>query len=139
MFELATFAVLIGVGYFVGSQREAEHFKDLHRREKKFTSIQIRSCKKITGKVSDAQMVMASVVVANDYFKMAMTSLISIFGGQIRSQETLLDRARREATLRLLAKAQTWGAHEVAGFRMDTSMIDSSGVEVFVYGTAIKR
>lgn len=138
MFELVFAAVLLVIGYFVGSQREAEHFKSLEVREKRFVGIPTRSCKKISETVSDSKMVMSSVVIANDYFKTFVVGLISIFGGQMRGQESLMDRARREATLRLLAKAHAWGAQEVVGLRMETSKVDTVGVEVFVYGTAIK-
>ncbi len=138
MFELLLFGGLVTVGYFVGASREAQHYQDIKIREEHLQKISLRSDKKISKEMIDGKLVSASVVVANDYFKMVATSVRSFFGGEVRSQESLLDRARREAMLRLKAKASTWGAKEIIGFRMETSKIDNAGVEIFVYGTAIK-
>lgn len=137
MFELIIFGGLVVIGYTVGSRREAAHLKDLEIREKEFLYMSVRADKAVANSMINGQLVTASVIVANDYFKMVAGSVKSFFGGQIRSQETLLDRARREATLRLKAKAKKMGASEIIGYRLDTSMVDSAGVEIFVYGTAV--
>lgn len=139
MFEFIIFGTLVIVGYTVGSRREAAHYKSIEEREKQLLYLPVRANKAIYHQAQQTQLMMASVVVANDYFKTVATSVKSFFGGQIRSQESLLDRARREATLRLKQKARVWGAVEVIGFRMDTCMIENAGVEIFVYGTAIKN
>jgi uncharacterized protein YbjQ (UPF0145 family) len=69
-----------------------------------------------------------------------------IIGGEVRSYERLLERARREACLRMIAEAQRMGASEVWNIRYQTSNISSSSrrnpavsVEIFAYGTAIVR
>ncbi|MCC6138533.1 MAG: heavy metal-binding domain-containing protein [Bdellovibrionaceae bacterium] len=137
MFEIVTFLGLVIVGYTVGSRREATHLKELAIREQDLLYMSVRADKAVESSMVNGQLVTASVIIANDYFKVVATSLKSFVGGQIRSQETLLDRARREATLRLKAKAKAMGASEIIGYRLDTSMVDSAGVEIFVYGTAI--
>ena len=64
----------------------------------------------------------------------------------MRSYETLMNRARREATLRMLEEARQVGATEIWNIRFDTSNILSAtsknkaaSVEVFASGTAIIR
>ena len=42
-------------------------------------------------------LVAGSVVISEDYFKRIVSSLQSLFGGRLRSYESLVDRARREA------------------------------------------
>jgi uncharacterized protein YbjQ (UPF0145 family) len=92
--------------------------------------------------VADARLVSASVVISADYFKRLLASLRNIVGGRLRSYESLLDRARREAILRL--KEQCPDANIIVNLRMETSSIGSTSrqngiscVEVVAYGTAI--
>ena len=67
----------------------------------------------------------------------------AIIGGRVSSYETLIDRARREAILRMKEQAAAKGANYVFNVKMETSSIskgqrDSIGsVEVLAYGTAI--
>ncbi len=76
-----------------------------------------------------------------DYFKRVLAALRNIFGGNVQSFETLLDRARREAILRL--KESCSDADEIINLRIETSSISKGGdnkigcVEVLAYGTAI--
>lgn len=137
MFEFLSFVGLVIVGYTAGSYQESKHLKDLEEREKKFLRFPVRADKAVYTNMINGQLVTASVVIANDYFKTVAVNVKSFFGGQVKSQEALLDRARREVTLRLKEKAISKGAHEIIGFRMDTSIIDEKGVEIFVYGTAV--
>ena len=139
MFEIGTFIVLIVVGYTIGSRREAKHYAEIIEREAYHLDMPVRADTILITDPIEGQLVMASVVIANDYFKMVATGMKSFIGGTVRSQETLMDRGRREATLRLKEKAKALGADEIIGFRMDTSFLDKAGVEIFVYGTAIKN
>ena len=65
----------------------------------------------------------------------------TIIGGAVKSHESLLDRARREAVLRM--KESCPGAHEIINLRLETCPISDSAagevasVEVLAYGTAI--
>ena len=89
-------------------------------------------------------MIQGNTVVATDYFKTFMGTLIGVFGGRISVYETLLDRGRREAIVRLLEEAERNGANKVANLRIEAVNINSmSGkgtlpmIECFAYGTAI--
>ncbi len=88
---------------------------------------------------------MGSAVISIDYFKRFLAILRNIFGGRIRSYESLVDRARREAILRMKAEAKKNHADIIINFRMETSTIGRSAnqkgqvgsVEALAYGTAI--
>jgi uncharacterized protein YbjQ (UPF0145 family) len=86
------------------------------------------------------------VVVSVDYFKRFVAGLRGLFGGRISSYESLLDRARREAVLRMKASAMHEGYHAIVNVRLETSCLAKSarnnkktaGVEVLAFGTGIK-
>jgi len=96
--------------------------------------------------VEKAWLVYGTVVVSGDYFKMVFAGLINFFGGRIRAYESLLDRARREALLRMKESAAADGAHMVVNARFETSKLDEAGAgkqstgmfEMLTYGTAIR-
>jgi uncharacterized protein YbjQ (UPF0145 family) len=79
---------------------------------------------------------------AQDYFKRFLASLRNIFGGRVQSYESLLDRARREAILRMKAEARALGADMVFNIKLETASIYKGkrntigAVEVLAYGTA---
>ena len=83
------------------------------------------------------------MVVSLDYFKRFLASLRNLFGGRVRSYESLLDRARREAVLRMQDECPE--ADMILNFRMETSSIANTkgkqgagGVEVLAYGTMVR-
>ena len=88
-------------------------------------------------------MVQGNVVISIDYFKRFLAGLRMIFGGRIRAYESLVDRARREALLRMRRAARDMGAAYVFNVRMETASISKGAnnaigsVEVVAYGTAI--
>jgi uncharacterized protein YbjQ (UPF0145 family) len=75
-----------------------------------------------------------------------MASLRALVGGRVKSFEPLLDRARREALLRMREQARARGFDAVINTRLETSRLASSrqsgnktaGIEILAYGTAIK-
>jgi uncharacterized protein YbjQ (UPF0145 family) len=83
------------------------------------------------------------VVISLDYFKRILAGLRNIFGGEISSYETLIDRARREAILRM--KERSKGASIILNVRIETSSIGQSAnqrktvgsIEAIAYGTAV--
>ena len=89
----------------------------------------------------NAELVLGSVVISVDYFKRILAALRNIFGGPVQSYETLVDRARREAVLRM--KESCINADQIINLRIETSSISKGGrntigsVEVLAYGTAI--
>ena len=79
-------------------------------------------------------------------FKRFLAGLRMIFGGRIRAYEPLLDRARREALLRMREDAIARGFDLVINVRIETSRLataarngrGTAGVEVLAFGTALK-
>ena len=140
--------VLLILGFVVGRWRERSHFQSLIRREADFQDLSIVNLKTVPHpeQVDRAELVCGDAVIATDYFKGFSARLKSIVGGELRSYETLMERARREATLRLLEQARGIGATEVWNIRYETSNIRSASrrnpavsVEVFAFGTAVVR
>jgi len=87
------------------------------------------------------QLIAGSVVVASDYFKSFTAGLINIFGGHVTPYESLLDRGRREAILRLKHEAEQLNADYVFNIKFETTRIATGGrlgaIEVLTYGTAL--
>lgn len=139
---------LILVGYFVGSLNEKKHYRSIEQREKEYIVLPAVSMKNTDWKdeqIAQAELVIGSVVLSNDHFKRFLASFRNIFGGRVKSYETLLDRARREAVLRMKEASQ--GASIIVNVRLETSTIGNSAnrkgyvgsIEVVAYGTAITK
>lgn len=139
--------VLLAVmGFVVGGILERSHFKSIREREFRFADYPVvpTSSTDPDRKVADAQLVAASVVVSLDYFKRILAAFRNVFGGRVRSYESLLDRAKREAILRMME--QFPDADIIVNLRINTSQIGSTqgrskglgAVEVLAMGTAIR-
>ena len=148
MVELIVIATLLVLGYVFGQHFEKKHYRDIEEREKRFFHIPVISGEWKSQIEPDDQgvAVSAGMVVASDYFKSFVSNLRNIFGGRMNHYETLLDRGRREAILRVKEKAHRLGAHKIVNMRVETSTVNSAGgrqgmpcVELFAYGTAIYK
>jgi len=145
MVDLIVFLTLLAMGYGFGRYAEKRHYQSIMKREDKWRHIPAVSTKIIPAgsKFSDSQIVMGSVVISVDYFKRFIASLRNIVGGRMISYESLIDRARREAILRMKEQASDLGANLVFNVKLETSSIykgkrNSIGsVEVMAYGTAM--
>lgn len=143
MENLIIFVTLVGCGYFFGRYAERKHYRSIALREEAALGLATTSSRYPLRKeaVQRAELVQGCVVVSVDYFKRMLAALRNIFGGSVVSYETLLDRARREAILRL--KESCPEADEVINLRIETSSISKGGdsrvgcVEVLAYGTAV--
>ncbi len=140
MSNLIIFAVLMVLGYGFGQYNEQRHYKSIKKREALLSTLPAVATKYPPGDERHRQtMVMGSVVVASDYFKSFVASLVNVFGGRVRSFEPLLDRGRREAMLRLKQEASEQGASMVFNIKYETSRIGGKvpTIEVLAYGTAL--
>ena len=139
--------LLFILGYVSGSLAEKKHFKSIRQREHQTRQMVVCNfVPKGQGPVAQCMLVTGSVVVSLDYFKRILAGLRFIFGGRVKSFETLLDRGRREAVLRMKAQAEQHGYGSVINVRIETSSIASkggqngtAGVEVLAFGTAIRH
>ena len=138
---------LLLLAYFLGSQLESNHYKSVREREAATKDMVVINFPRFPFEVEieRADLVMGSVVVSHDYFKRFLAQLRIIVGGRIKVYEPLLDRARREAVLRMKEQALARGHHTVVNIRLETSRLANSqrggkgtaGVEMLAYGTAL--
>ena len=136
---------LLSIGYFVGTILERKHYKSIIEREKTLRDILVFDNKYPAGEPgSGGQLVRGNVVVSVDYFKRFVASLRQLVGGRLSSYESLLDRGRREAVLRMKEEAKRLGANHIFNVRFETASISQGAqnalgsVEVLVYGSAVK-
>lgn len=144
MWDLYFLISLILSGYIFGQIHERRHYASIHRREADLVHLITTNGRETIGEVgdiTDVRLVQGGVVISVDYFKRIVTSLRNFFGGNIRGYETLVDRARREAILRL--KESCPDATQIINLRLETSSIykgngnQVGSVEVLAYGTAV--
>ena len=145
MENLIIFFVLLIVGYTSGTIIEKRHFKKIREREEALVHLPTIMLKKPLHpeQIKESRLVNGSVVISIDYFKKFVASLMNFFGGRVSTYETLIDRARREAIIRM--KEDAGDAAEIVNIRIETSSISKNAsqnigaVEVLAYGTAIYR
>jgi len=151
--DLAAIVFALGlliVAFFIGEWVERRHYKSIRAREEqlcRLPTVTIRSMPEPKGWIHDhSGLVTGHVVISVDHFKRFVAGLRAIFGGRMRTYETLMDRARREALLRMKARAIEAGYQAVINVRLETSAIAKSsrkgkqtaGVEVLAFGTGIR-
>ncbi|MEO1146553.1 MAG: heavy metal-binding domain-containing protein [Cyanobacteria bacterium J06638_22] len=144
--DILIFAGLLLLGLVAGTIAENKHIGDLKVREKKVKHLNVINfgAHEPLPDAQDATLVVGSVVIASDFFRYYVAAIISILGGNIGVYETLIDRGRREAILRMKEKAIALGARQVLNLRLETSNLSGESsqggvqVEVIAYGTAIR-
>jgi uncharacterized protein YbjQ (UPF0145 family) len=139
---------LLALGYFAGFYIEKQHYESIRKRERATLHVPVITfgAKQSFPEAQDAALFVGSVVISSDYFKTFVLALQNLVGGRIKSYESLLDRGRREALLRLKEEAIAWGATQILNVRFETASIGGSqsgnggimSIEVMAYGTAIK-
>lgn len=139
---------LILFAYFVGSFLEKRHFRSIRAREDALHGFPVTTFRTLpqNWRVGHAELVTGNVVVSLDYFKRIIAGLRGLIGGRVKTYEPLLDRARREALLRMVESAKSRGFDAVINVRLDTSRLANSrgngegtaGVEMLAFGTALK-
>ncbi len=135
--------VLLIIGYVFGTYAEKKSFKSIIEREKKFSTIPAMSTRIPPDEYCDQVLVSGNIVVANDYFKQIVAGLKGIFGGQLNTYESLLERGRREAILRMKEEAKKINATMIFNVKLNTTNLASSEgkksgtLEVYAYGTAL--
>lgn len=145
MSEIIIFLLLLAAGYGFGRQAEKKHYASIIEREKLLNRIPaIASRIPPHGNPNfDSQLVSGSVVISVDYFKRFLAGLRNFVGGRVTSYESLIDRARREAILRMKEEAEVLGAEMVFNIKFETASISQGrgnsvgSVEVLAYGTAL--
>jgi len=148
---LLNFAVpitLLVVAFFVGRYLERAHLASLTEREQATAPTVAITLKTPPPdrSMESGELVTGSVVISLDYFKRFAAVLRALIGGNVRSYEPLLVRARREAILRMKEEAIRRGYRSVVNVRLETSRLASgrsdgkgtAGIEILAFGTAIR-
>ena len=146
MLDLYIFVGLILLGFIFGQMAEKRHFRSIIKREKKYGHI-LAFCKRYPISVidqSEGRLVGGSVVISVDFFKRFVAGLRSLVGGRVNAYESLLDRARREALLRMKEDAIKHDIETIVNVKLETSSITKGqanqvgAVEVYAYGTGLR-
>lgn len=145
-YELIILLTLLLLGYVFGRLAERRHYRSIQAREDQYRQLLVLAERHlppeyVTG--HESCLVMGNVVVSVDYFKMMIAALRNLVGGSIGAFESLLDRARREAILRMQEQASALGAGVVFNVKLETCRVSGDAsrgvgsVEVMAYGTAL--
>jgi uncharacterized protein YbjQ (UPF0145 family) len=137
--------ILLLLGYFFGQMAEKRHFHSIIKREEEYREILTFAKRFPISNEGDqkAELVGGNVVISVDYFKRFAASLRNLIGGRVTTYESLLERARREAILRMKADARRKGLNTIVNVKLETASISKGSqsqvgaVEVYAYGTGL--
>lgn len=144
--DFLSLLLILAITYTIGSIIDKKHFEKIKKREialirKPVLNFGSRT-QETKRKIRKVELVTGEVVISGDYFKSFVAALKNLFGGRLTSFESIMDRGRREALLRM--REQAVNAHCVINTRIETvmlnSMYDSKSVPqcaIIAYGTAI--
>lgn len=140
--------LVLMAAYFIGNMIEKKHFESIREREAEAHGFPVVSFDTIPDDwdAGDSEMVTGSIVISLDYFKRVIAGLRGLIGGRVKTYEPLLDRARREALLRMIESARRDGYDAIFNVRLETSRLANArrdgkgiaGVEMLAFGTAVK-
>jgi uncharacterized protein YbjQ (UPF0145 family) len=144
LLQLAVPLVVLLVGYAFGRFNELRHYRSLRKREREMQSIVALNTRYVPDgvRVDNTIVVSGGVVVSSDAFKNFVAGFRNLVGGRFRGYETLLERARREALLRMKQQARDAGSELIIGVRFHTTKVAGTQVastEVLAFGTALLR
>ncbi|MDG2381739.1 MAG: heavy metal-binding domain-containing protein [Pirellulaceae bacterium] len=118
---------LLLLGLTLGRQIEKKHLADLDRREAATQKVLVTQTHAYTDPVPQHELVpslvVSEVVISSDYLKTFLGTIKNLFGGEISSFQTLLERGRREALLRIKEQSLELGYNAVCCVQIDTVQI----------------
>ncbi len=79
-----------------------------------------------------------STIQSKNMFADFGQGLKTIVGGELKSYTNMMEKARSQATQRMVNEAKNLGANAIIGIRYTTSAIMAQAAEVLVYGTAVR-
>jgi uncharacterized protein YbjQ (UPF0145 family) len=138
--SLAIPAGLLALGFFVGRFQEQTHLASLDAREATLGHMlvtQVRSYPGIVPGAAPPRMIIAEAVIGADFLKVFQASLRKLIGGEVRSFQSMLTRARREATLRVLEEAHAAGYNAICNLRLNSADIGGNAASNRKQGMAM--
>ena len=145
--DLLIIIICLVICYVTGSTIEKNHYKNIKAREiALYKSPYVTYGKSFSKnpKIKNSYLVSSSVVIGCDYFKSFLAGLRNLFGGNVSAYESVLDRGRREAILKIRETAFAKKASAIINIKIETVMLDPLGTNqnpkvcVTAYGTAIE-
>ena len=144
--NIGSIVFLLLLGYFPGTYLERRHYINIRRREQDLLKVPVVNFRSVppSWRIESSGLASGSVVVSIDYFKRFLAGLRIMVSGRVKSYETLLDRGRREALLRMKEQVIANGYDAVINVRLETSRLananghGTAGVEILAFGTAVK-
>lgn len=142
---------LLLVGWICGGVAQRRHYRSLDLRSGRLSHMLVTDLRSFPQAAvhpggKPPALVVAETVIATDYLKSFLANLKKIFGGEVRSYLQLVERARREALLRMLEEARQRGYNAVCNVRLEmadiggnTSSTGNKGaamVTLLAWGTA---
>lgn len=142
LFVLPALSLL--VTWLIGRTIEKRHYQSIMAREESWHRIPATTGKNMEGlpPIASSELVVGSVVISVDRFKRWMSGFRKIFGGEMKSYSSVIDRGRREALLRM--KEACPEADLFLNCRIMTSTISNGKgkaigcSEVLAYATAVR-
>lgn len=139
--------IMIPIGWIIGRMNERKHLSNLEERELACADIIETNLRTPPAEwvVESAVLVHGQAVIGSDAFKTFAARWRNVFGGEVRSFDRMLSRARREARLRMIEESRALGANVVWNVRYETSNIGSAQgnigrpmAEIHAYATAMR-
>lgn len=112
---------LVVFGLIIGRTVEKRHFKRLTEREAAISDMLVTQLKSFPNAAASGPppaIMLAEAVIASDYLKSFFAKWRNMFGGEIRSYQTLQERGKREVILRLAEKARAQGFNAICNVRI---------------------
>ena len=122
--QLGLLVFFLFLGLTAGTYFERRHQRSLDRRQEArgdFLISQLKSFPEAAQGAQSPQLIVGEAVIATDYLKSFLSSLRKIFGGEVRSYQSLLTRARREALERIVERARAQGYNAICNLRYETA------------------
>jgi len=135
--------LLLIIGIIFGARNERNHFARIQQAEAELSDIKILNIKTLPDNLEKGgALVTGNVVIAVDYFKVFIAGFIMLFGGRMSAYEKMMERARREALIRMQREAKRLGADAIYNTRIEFSAVGQrpnkiGGAELLAYGTAV--
>lgn len=138
--------IFLVAAYLIGSGIEKRHFQRLEAAEARLRDILVVNLRTLPPGLHGREtlLVAGQVALATDYFKQFVASWVRILGGRIKVYERLMERARREAIVRMLEEARAAGFSQVWNLRIESATLGNMrpgqfvGMTIIAYGTAVR-
>lgn len=126
---LAITAGLLLLGLIAGGTTERRHFCRLARRKEAYRHVSVSQMRSFPDAVrgpTPPMIIVGEAVIATDYLKTFLATLRKLFGGEMRSYQSLLVRARAEALQRVVERAYELGFNAICNVRYETADISGN-------------